>query len=60
MTVYILKTQDKYELPLAVFDNIKDLAKAAGVKPETVNTMLSRTENGTLCHCNYERVVLDE
>lgn len=60
MTVYILKTHDKYELPLAVFDNVRDLAKAAGVTPATVHTMLSRTKNGTLCHCNYERVVLDE
>ena len=39
---YMLVTDDKYELPLGVYDNIHELAAAIGVKENTIYVNLCR------------------
>lgn len=39
---YMLVTDDKYELPIGVYDNIHELAKAIGVKENTIYVNLCR------------------
>ena len=40
--LYMLVSQDEYELPLAVTDSVEDLARTAGVTVGTVTASLSR------------------
>lgn len=58
--VYILKTHDKYELPLGVYDSLDDLATAAGKKKSSIASSISHTKNGTKSFCKYERVEIEE
>lgn len=51
-------TSDKYELPLAVADNFRELAKILGMKPENISSMRSRCKkNGW--KCAYIKVEVD-
>lgn len=59
MFLYIIKTRDKYELPLAVYDSLKELSKATGTKRSTISSYISHTKNGTKSFCKYERVEVD-
>lgn len=54
--LYIAKTDDEYELPLAVFDSPTELAAWAGIKVDSLNSALSNAKAGRLRHCKYERV----
>ena len=42
MKLYLAVTPDKYELPIAVADNVVDLAKMLGKSPYTIYTAIRR------------------
>lgn len=42
MKLYMMVTQDKYELPLYVTDSVKDLAKFSGFKEGSIYTITSK------------------
>lgn len=58
MVLYIIKSNDKYELPLAVYDDLESLSKDVGVKKASILSYISHTKNGTKSFCKYERVVI--
>ena len=58
--VYILKTCDKYELPLGVYDSLDDLATAVGLTKSSIASSISHAKNGDKSFCKYERVEIEE
>ena len=56
MKLYIMVTNDVYELPLAVADSINELARFAGVKPNSIKTALSRVKHGAQAWSKYKCV----
>lgn len=55
--LYLLVTQDKYELPLAVTDTQEELARIAGVTAGTVMSSLSRNKHSKKPRKSKYRVV---
>lgn len=43
MTYYMAITKDKYELPLAVGDSMKELAEMLGISPDAIWIAIKRT-----------------
>ena len=41
MKIYMMTTQDKYELPLAIADSVRELSKLTGVPAKTITQALS-------------------
>lgn len=59
MTLYIKVTSDEYELPLAVGDTVRDLAKMLGVKSDSIYSQMSHSKhNGYFC--SYQKVEVDD
>lgn len=58
--VYLEVSNDKYELPVVVADNLKELSEKTGVKTTSISTMLSKYENGHLEKCKYRKVAIEE
>ena len=56
--IYMIVTQDKYELPLFV-GNIDEVAEWQGVSKTTVYASISRYEQGTYKGCRFRRVYGD-
>ena len=54
MTVYMEITRDKYELPLAVANNLPELARMVGAKESTVKSHISHKTG------KYIRVEINE
>lgn len=46
MKLYLKVTSDEYELPIAVADNRKVLAKMVGTTPEYVSSQISKKSKG--------------
>lgn len=44
--IYLVVTNDKYELPLAIFDTLKDAAKWFGTSNNGVSCMIVRGTKG--------------
>ena len=59
MKVYMEVTQDKYELPVAVADSVRELAYVVGVKENTVCNIMSRAKKRG-GRCKYIKVELEE
>ena len=58
-TLYMMVTTDKYELPLAVADSIKELATMDGKSVGAISSaMYYAKKMGT--KCRYVKVVLDD
>ena len=55
-TVWMLLTNDKYELPLVIADTVNELARIIGKRPLTIRGMVSRYERGIKKRCIYQRV----
>ena len=53
---YLLVTQDKYELPLAVCDTAAELGAMLGVAATTIRSAAYRAERGWYKHPRYRRV----
>lgn len=59
MTLYIKVTSDEYELPLAVGDTVRELAKMLGVKSDSIYSQMSHSKhNGYFC--SYQKVEVDD
>lgn len=56
--LYLIVTQDKYELPLFV-GTIKEVAEKAGVSENAIYSSISHFERGRLATCKYRKVYLD-
>ena len=59
MTLYIKVTSDEYELPLAVGDTVRELAKMLGVKSDSIYSQMSHSKhNGYFC--SYQKIEVDD
>jgi len=54
MTLYVKCTTDKYELPEAVAESTKELAKMTGKSAGSIAVMISQNRNG------YYKIVVDK
>ena len=56
MKLYIKVTSDEYELPIAVADSKRELAKMVGVRPRSVNDALysAKKRGGTSAYKEVE------
>lgn len=59
MTIVMLVTADKYELPLIVADSIADLAREIGKTPTDLYSAMSRARKRG-GRCKYVRVEVEE
>lgn len=57
--VYMLITQDKYELPLAVADTSEELSKMLGLSSSAVASSICRAKQSGR-KCRYIEVRIDE
>lgn len=46
MTVFLMTTSDKYELPLAVADNVSELSRMTGKSMSLICNSIRQTKNG--------------
>lgn len=60
MVLYLEVTRDEFELPLAVADSIKELAKLRGVSRHTISHCVNDLENGKINKSKYLRVNVEE
>lgn len=56
--VYMLVTQDKYELPLVVADTVAELARITGQKRSSIASAMSHA-NKKGFSSRYKKVVID-
>lgn len=57
-TVYMLVTQDKYELPLVVADTVAELARITGQKRSSIASAMSHAKKKGFSS-RYVKVVID-
>lgn len=60
MKLYLKVTKDRYELPLAVADSPRELAKMIGVSRDTINTALSKVKAGEVRNSTYKIVEVED
>ena len=58
--VYMKVTRDKYELPVAIANTMKELAQILGVKKDTISGCISRYNRGIASHSAYRKVEIDD
>lgn len=58
MKVFICVTKDEYELPVAVADSQRELARMVGVAPSAITVGLQNLRNGQ--YSRYREVDIDE
>lgn len=59
-TVYMKVTNDQYELPVAIEDTAKALAKKFGVGVSCIHSSISLEKSGKVKHSSYKRVEIEE
>ena len=57
--IYMVVTNDKYELPLIVSESIIDIARYTGRTIESIYSSLAHYYNGRR-NCNIRRIEVDE
>ena len=60
MTVWILVTKDEFELPVAIADTAKELARICGVSNRTVISGALRNKSGKVKKSRYIKVEIDD
>lgn len=60
MRLYMMVSKDKYELPLAVADSVRELAEMTGGKENSIRTFITKYEHGAIKNSRYRRVDIDE
>lgn len=60
MTVWILVTKDEFELPVAIADTAKELARICGVSNRTVISGALRSKSGKVKKSRYIKVEIDD
>lgn len=58
--VYMAVTNNKYELPVALFDNLRALSFWSNKSIECLKTAISRGTADKKLNCKYVRVIIDE
>ena len=58
--IWMLVTDDIYELPLAIASNPQELADKAGVTKMAVLSGANRYRSGKLLHSRYNRISLED
>lgn len=58
--IYMVVTQDEYELPLIVSENILDIARFTGKSVKSIRSSLAHFYNGEYKTSQYRRVKKDE
>lgn len=57
--IYMLITTDRYELPVAVADTVKELAFLIGVTENNIRSAMSKAKKRET-RCRYVKVVIEE
>ena len=60
MKLYLRVTKDKYELPVAVADSPRELAKMIGVSRDTILSSLSHVKAGQIRNSIYKLVEVED
>ena len=65
MKLYLMTTQDKYELPLAVADSVAELSKMSGTKAKTISEALCHRKNykrkgQQKNHPKWHKIIIEE
>ena len=60
MKLYLRVTKDKYELPVAVADSPRELAKMTGVSRDTILSSLSHVKDGRIRNSIYKMVEVED
>ena len=60
MTIYMMVTNDKYELPLAVADTPKELAEMIGKNVNAIYKAIGRRRSGETKRSIYQKVEIKE
>ena len=60
MTVWMVVTKDEYELPVAIADTAKELARICGVSNRTVISGALRSKSGKVKKSRYIKVEIDD
>lgn len=55
-TLYLIVTMDELELPLAVFDSVREVAKYMGRTEASVRSTLSHYYSGRYKNCPFRKV----
>ena len=59
-TLYMAVTTDKYELPLALFRDYKEMAKWSGRPEDSLKCAVTRNQEDKKQRCRYIKVYLEE
>lgn len=59
MIVYMKVSKDKYELPEAVADSIKEMAVLQGITPNAIHSAFSQEKNNGI-KCRFVKVEIDD
>ena len=57
--VYMVVTNDPYELPIAIADTIEELSKMIGVKPNAISSAMSKAKKKGFKSI-YKKVMLED
>lgn len=57
--LYLLVTEDEYELPIAVCDSIKELANTIGVNQNAITSCLCKYRKGKIKKSKYRKVLVE-
>lgn len=60
MKLYMMVTQDRYELPLCVTDSVKELAKFSGLSVDTLYQMMSKYKHGRIKKSRFIAVEVEK
>ena len=60
MTVYVLVSRDRYELPLLVTDTQEEMARILGVRANSIATTIYKQRVGLIKKSRYLCVEIDE
>lgn len=58
--LYLMVTQDKYALPMAVADSISQLAKMQGIKARTISSYICKQTKKGFKYPKYIVIEVDE
>lgn len=59
MTLYMMVTRDKYELPMIVTESTKELADFAGVRLNAIHCAISNKKNNGRKFSRFVKVEID-
>ena len=59
MTIYMMVTDDKFELPLAVADSAPELAEMIGRNVNTIYSGISHEQHGRIKRSIYKKVEVE-